>query len=85
MTEEIREEELKKIIEVLRDIDQAPEQLHQVISYRLKEKNEETLAAAEVAKEYHTGKFDPKLVARKGKKKQNNQHQWVAIWLMQRV
>lgn len=67
--EEIREEELKKVIEVLRNIDQAPEQLYQVIGYRMKEKNEETLAAAEVAKEYHMGKFDPKLVARNNKKK----------------
>ena len=60
VTEQIREEELMKVIKILQTIDQEPALVRQTIKYRFAEKNEELRQQVEVAKEHHTGKFDPK-------------------------
>ena len=60
VTEQIRHDELKKTIEILREVDQEPGLVKQQVEYKLGEKNDEIRAQVVVANEYHSGKFDPK-------------------------
>lgn len=69
---DLREKEIKKIADVLKDIDYAePDQLGALYEYRTNDFNEKIKIAVDVAREYKEGKLDPQKFESKTKKRKS--------------
>lgn len=65
MTQDLRHQEINNIINLLKDIeDTEPDKLLGQFEYRMKDTQEQHRIASKVAEDYHSGRFDPKLIKR---------------------
>lgn len=70
LVQNIKDDEFIKTLEILKELDFAESVVIQTLfEYKLKDEHDQLDLASEVAKEYHSGKLDPKLAMKLERRK----------------